>query len=360
MPRQAEPTADEILAIDADFPESLFPGDEEAVEREFRRLLMAWHPDRCEDPRATEVAAHLIGLHRLLAARRELNATATNRRMGISWLAPLCIPDLKNRALECADGRSRTFRVRSERPFELGTTLVGDSFVLFLVRPDCEDLFMAGKRAIMGLQYSDRVMEREMSRHLPAVIECFRTVEGHFAMAVAKGADDLPMAEMCRIFDDGVDPRHVAWMLSSLHHIACYLMYARISHNAISPDTCFLSPRRHAVTVLGGWWYSTALGEPFRALPEWSMRNVPGRILDARRGDACTDLSLIRAVGKHLLGPVGLQHAPAAMRRFLETPASGDALSIYRDWDERILEESFGARRFVDFRVDSDHVYNRG
>lgn len=359
MRRTAEASADDILAIDAECPEALFPGDADAIEREFHRLLMVWHPDRCQDSRATEVTAHLIGLHRLLAARREPAAGMSRGGVAVPWLGPLCIPDPLSHVLECGDGRTRVFRVRSERPFELGTALIGDSFVVFLVRPDCEDLFTAGRHAIGRLRYADAAMEREMARHLPVVIECFSTTDGRFALVVAKGADDMPMADVCRVCDESVDPRHVAWMLSSLHHVACYLAYARISHNSLSPDTCFVSPRRHAVTVLGGWWYATAFGESFRALPDWTMSNIQGTLLDGRRGDPRVDLTLIRAIGRRLLGPVGLRNAPAAMRQFLEAPASGDAVAIYRDWSERVLTESFGGRRFVDFRLNSEHVYDR-
>jgi len=179
-------------------------------------------------------------------------------------------------------------------------------------------------------------------------------------MVVAKGADDLPMVDVCRVFGGSVDPRHVAWMMSSLHHIACYLTYARTTHNAISPDTCFLSPRRHAVSLLGGWWFSTASGERLRAMPTWSLRNVPQKIIDTQVGDPRIDLTLIRAVGMYLLGPDGMAKAPAAMRRFLEGPVVEDAFKIYRTWIEQVLQESFGDRRFVDLRLGSDQIYDRG
>lgn len=57
-----------------------------------------------------------------------------------------------SRSIKCAGGRRREFRVWLGRPFEPGTTLVGDSFVLFIVRPNHVDLYAAGQRAIMGLR----------------------------------------------------------------------------------------------------------------------------------------------------------------------------------------------------------------
>jgi len=360
MRKRTETDADAILAIDAENPEALFSGDDIAVEAEFRRLVMVWHPDRCHDPRATEVTAHIVGLHRLLAARRGDDISAQSRHQAVPWLGPLCIPDPTLRSIETDDGRKRAFRVRLERPFELGSMWVGDSFVLFLVRPDFEDLFENGRRAISALAYADSAMEREMSRHLPVLIECFRTATDELAMVVAKGADDLPMVDVCRLFSGSVDPRHVAWMMSSLHHIACYLTYARTTHNAISPDTCFLSPRRHAVSLLGGWWFSTPSGERLRAMPTWSLHNVPQKIVEMQVGDPRIDLTLIRAVGRYLLGPDGLAKAPAAMRQFLEGPVVQDAFTIYRTWAEHVLQESFGDRRFVDLRLGSDQIYDRG
>ena len=99
MKQRTEPTADEILAINADNPQMLFPGDAVAAESEFRRLLKTWHPDRCEEPRATEVTAHLIGLHRLLASQRGANAAAQQGGVVVPWLGPLCIPDPTRRVI---------------------------------------------------------------------------------------------------------------------------------------------------------------------------------------------------------------------------------------------------------------------
>jgi hypothetical protein len=79
-----------------------------------------------------------------------------------------------------------------------------------------------------------------------------------------------------------------------------------------------------------------------------------------RVGDPRIDLTLIRAVGRYLLGPDGLAKTPTAMRRFLEGPVVEDAFTIYRTWAEHVLQESFGDRRFVDLRLGSDQIYDRG
>lgn len=353
--------AEDLLAVGLETAGRLFPGGGSDAEEVFHRLVKKWHPDRCEHPLAGEVTSHVISLFDVVV-RRSSSHPPERRGFGSSLvLAPLGIRDWERRLFEGDDGRARSFRVRLERPFELGTALLGDSFVLYLVRADQIDLFENGAARMSSLRYADASMRREMEKLLPAVIESFRTIDGERAILIAKGVDEFPAEEVRRTLGGSVDPRHVAWMISGLLHLACYLSSQGMVHNAFSPSTCFISPSRHAVSLLGGWWYAEPAGNRLRALPPWSAMHATAEMLAAPRAETRFDLKLIRAVGRELLGDFCRHRAtPAAMLDFLGGEGGGDALETYRDWIERVLPESFGARRFTSLSVDSDFLYDGG
>ena len=70
-------------------------------------------------------------------------------------------------------------------------------------------------------------------------------------------------------------------------------------------------------------------------------------------------------MGRELLGDISgmrLPHekaAPQAMLEWLRLPASNDAAEEYRIWQQDILKESFGARRFVEMKLSHGDIYSK-
>lgn len=351
--------AEDLLDVGLEAAGRLFPAEDAEAEAIFHLLMKRWHPDRCEHPLAGQVTSHIISLYQFGVWRASSSPIASGRTGSSLVLAPLGIADWNRREFEGDDGRTRSFRVRLERPFELGTAFLGDSFVLYLVGADQTDLCENGVARISSLRYADAAMRREMGRVMPTVVESFRTVDGERAVLIAKGADEFPAEEVQRALGGSIEPRHVAWMISGLLHLGCYLSYQRVVHNALSPATCFVSPSRHSVSLLGGWWYAEPEGRRLRALPPWSALHASPEMLAEPRAEFRFDQDLIRAVGRHLLGEFNGSHAtPAAMLAFLGGEVTDNAVGTYREWIECVLPESFGARRFSELRVDSEFFYD--
>jgi len=86
-------------------------------------------------------------------------------------------------------------------------------------------------------------------------------------LVVEKAPDQVPLRDLLEHLNGKLSAEHTAWILSSLLNIACYLQYAALTHNAVSPDTFFVSPEAHSGALLGGWWYATAAGARIGALP---------------------------------------------------------------------------------------------
>jgi hypothetical protein len=85
--------------------------------------------------------------------------------------------------------------------------------------------------------------------------------------------------------------------------------------------------------------------------------------MDTARADLRTDLELVRAIGRALLGDItGVRLArergtPPAMIDWLRLPASADPIEEYRTWRTQVLHDSFGARRFVELPLTQSDIY---
>ncbi|MCP5196933.1 MAG: J domain-containing protein [Gammaproteobacteria bacterium] len=339
-------SAEALLAIPLTEPERLFTHDAGQARQEFRALARVWHPDRCAQARATEVFQHLSRLY---------EAAIHKLRDGV-WKTPGLL------ILRGCDGTEFRIHYRREREFELGKMFIGDQIVACLVGKEHGDLFQNALDMIGCLPCADPRMAREISYYLPEVIRHFE-IEAHQVLILRKAPDLLLLRDVLERFAGQLDARHVAWILSSLLNLACYLDYARLAHNAISIDTYFISPQRHSGALLGGWWYATKQGERMRAAPTATIQYAPFEVLACPRGDQRTDLNLIRALGRELLGDItGMGLTPGSavpwpLLDWLRLPAAGSALDDYRTWQSQILPDSFGERRFVKLDLTPQDLY---
>jgi hypothetical protein len=339
-------SAEALLAIQPSEPERLFTGDEDTAKREFRALAARWHPDRCPDSGINGVFQHVNRLY---------DAAVRKLRGGI-WQTPGLL------VLRATDGATYKIRYRKERTFELGRLFVGSEIVAYIVEKEHADLFENALQVIDRLPCADPRMAAEIGRYLPEIVRHFETDEGR-VLVLRKTPDLVLLRDLLDHCGGRMDARHVAWIVSSLLNLACYLDYARLAHNAILADTGFVSPPQHGGALLGGWWYAVRQGERMRAAPAATVQHAPFEVMDRRRGNIRTDLELIRALGRELLGDAtGLRlerekAAPRPMLDWLRLPAGDSALRDYQIWMNRVLRDSFGKRRFVKLEVSAEDLY---
>lgn len=334
--------ADDILAIPGDWPERLFTASD-AVTVEYRSLAKRWHPDANRtDPAAASVFAHLTTLH----------AEAERRAGAGLWRTP---GEIRFTSLE---GRSFRLRYRRSRRIEIGDLYLGSSHMAFAVERDHADLFENARRTLAGLRYADGAMEAEFSRYVPTVATTFETADR--LVMVAKVTDDLVLLDdLVAHFGGALDPRHAAWVISSLANIATWLGWSGRAHGAIQPDTVMVSPRHHSAVIAGGWFHSVPFGAALLPSPEFAVRHGASAIGPDKRATRRLDLELVRAVGRAALGdPNGTRllndpTVPRPMAEWLVLPSPDDAFADYRSW-EGAREASFGARRYIEMDVDVD------
>lgn len=341
--------ASQILAIPLTEPERLFrsPTQLKAV---YRALVKFWHPDHSRDPKATEVISHITILHAM--AERKIAA-------GV-WETPGKLE------LRGKDAKTRYVSFERSRATDLpgGRAVYGRTVAAWLFPTAYADLFETARRTISGLTYRDATVRNKTAPLMPKLLKTFETTNGFCAMVQQKTEDVFLLADLLEQQGGRIDPKHVAWIVSSTLNLACYLESIRMTHNALTIDNLFVSPQHHSVLLLGGWWYSAGIGSQLSALPAATRAIAPPDILKAKRADPRIDLISIRALGRELLGDrtgmtlLGRADIPKPMLNFLRfPPAQRSALVDYSTWMYDVLPAAFGARRFVPLEIPLNQIY---
>jgi len=337
-------TAGDILGIPETSPQVLFPGDEQAITKAYRKLVMRWHPDRCGDPKANDVIGHLGKLK--AAALRMIGAVKAPAR---------------TREFRAADGKLFRFRYNSSHRIDVGEVIVGDASVAYVFERDFTDIADAEQTRVAAIEYADPRMRKEMERFLPSLKKEVRQQDAT-VLVYSKTPDQFLLVDLIRHCGGRIDPVHAAWIVSGLENIVAYLGWAGISHGAIDATNVLVSPQYHSVALVGGWGFATPMGERPKALPGRTLSALPRMTVAGTPSDPTVDLELVRMTGRECLGDAsgGLlvldKAVPAAMTSWLIMPPSKDAFADYRSWEET-LAKAYGKRRFVQWDVEPAAVY---
>jgi hypothetical protein len=345
------PTAAAILSIPETSPETLFRNFQ-SIDDTFRDLAKTWHPDRNTSPDATDVFAHISRLH----------DAAVKKSAGGIWDAPPFDGQQGVLRLETNAKVVSIFRYHRAHDFQLGRYYVSDHYVLYLLKKEYRDLHEAFIAETDFKYPSDRV-KKEMERLLPKIEKTFETKD-HLGTLIPKTPDVLPLRDVLSHLGK-MDGRHVAWVLSRLYNIACYLAVSHIHHNDISIDSVFISPAMHSALLLGGWWYSTTDDEKLWALPRRTAELSSKGSLLMKIPDPRLDLECIRLLGCELFGdPSGVRmkkdpDVPSHISAWLRFPRSEDAFDTYAAW-RKVLEGDYGPPKFVKMELDAQKLYMKG
>jgi hypothetical protein len=338
-------TAAQILAIAPTEPERLFSGDPAGLRHEFAVLAKRWHPDRNGTSEAARVLERVVVLH--AAAKRRLAAG--------EWSEPGVI------RIDTIAGKSLVLKVKRRHEFELGEMVIAVNRVAFLVEKEHAIPFDREMRRIKEIRYPDAKIRGDLARFMPDVQGTYETAKHHVAV-IAKAEDAVLLKDLVAHVGGQLPPKHTAWVVSSLLNLACFFEVTGLTHNAISPETVFVTAKQHAAYLLGGWWYATPDRGRIEILPETTYAVMPRSMATNKRADIRLDLESIRAVGRTILGDwTGLGLAcrpdlPKPMANFLRLPSSGSAIEDYRAW-RQALKDSFGPRRFLELPISSSDVY---
>lgn len=336
-------SARDWMALGEGSARAIFGGAPAARQALYRRLVKRWHPDRNRDPLAHDVFVRLQALY----AKATVGTDSG---------------DIEETVV---DGRGRRFRFagQAREAFELGTFLRGQATLAYRVAPAHEDLFANAVARVQGLAYATDAMRQQMAPLLPGLHAHPWGPEGGL-LVLRRDPAALRLRDLAvhyRREGQSVPAEHVAWILSGLFHLACYLEHAGLAHHGIGLDSAWVVPERHTVHLWGGWFYARRFGEPLAALPSAAADMAAHRYLEAKVAGPGLDRALIRAVGRELLGDRQGQRIPAtaAPKPFIDAlrmPAGASAVEDYRAW-KAVLRASFGPPTFVPMTLNASTLY---
>lgn len=336
-----------ILAIPLDQPERLFRA-KERVNAEYRELAKFWHPDLNKTDEAGDVFAHIGRLK---------DAALARAAKGI-WTPP--------GRIEITDRYGKRFwiKYRARRKFEMGEMLIGMGIITFIIPRAHEELVLNGLQQIGRIRYPSKDFQKSLERYMPKVERAFETKDD-WVVCIRKEPHEVLLADLIAHLGGRIDPKHTAWIISSLLNLACFLEVSNMTLNAISPSTAFVSPQKHAVSLYGGWWYAQKGGGLLTHLPQETLSLASPRLKALKIAQHELDLSSIKAIGRACLGDLAggslrvRSDIPSALSQFLLLPPAKTALAEYEGWP-KVLEDSFGPRRYHELKITGDDVYPEG
>jgi hypothetical protein len=334
----------EILAIPLHRPDKLFSSPEKA-KNEYRRLAKTWHPDAGGN---TEVFAHIAALWAAAAHNIELGVWDNHNTIRFDSRAGTTIIEIVYEKVH---------------PYELGSYYVANKSVIYFVHEEFDDLVDRSNRVIKMLKFADPKMEKEFKKHLPTDITVKSVVGGKLVrFGIGESNAEFSLRDIYEHFNHKVPSVHVAWIMSRLYNICCYLQWAKLTHNGISMDACMVDPANHYIKLTGGWWYSVGVGSKLKALPESTMNVIPSVLIDEGLGSTRIDLECVKALGRELLGDRGGSKLlmdktiPKYLLTWLRSPAGDDAFKEFDRWT-KVLLDAFGKRHFTELKISAADLY---
>ena len=337
-------TANQILSISS--PEKLFTvSDLSELKKAYRKLSMLWHPDRKGED-ATSVFMHIKMLYEHAQVRMEDGVWSKGNTL----------------LLHANHGSDYEFKFLKQNSFNSGEQYIAKTHVLYQYEKDKEDIANRAVFNIKNFKFASPRMKDEMNKYLPK-IKLEMSVSDKKVLILEKPENVLNLRDVLDFYKGQIPPKHVAWILSTLYNIACYLEYSKIMCADLSIDNYFISPKEHTGCLIGGWGFAYQSGEKITALTKDSLNLASTHILDTKRAHESLNLEMIRFIGRTLLGdPAGIslmknKEIPKDLSMWLLTGTNHSAVEEYKIWQQKVLPASFGVRRYAEMSVSVSDIY---
>lgn len=340
-------TAEEILSIEK--PGDLFSDNRETCRQQYKDLVKIWHPDiagRNEEPDTVRVFEKIKDLYDRAIELMDIGA----------WE--------RSNYIQFRNERGRTIKIHylDSNSFEIGTYYITKHMVIYLISREREKYYKNAIKRIRELNYADKKMEHQFRRVLPELYDNYQIESGEYCIIIKKEEAHYPLKNVLQCYPKGMNHRHVAWIISRLLNLACYLEYHHLVHNGIEVKNCYVSLKEHSIFLLGGWWYTTQEKEKMLGVSKEIYEIMPLGAKNKKCSNSMTDLESIKLIGRQLLGepsPGKLSQnydIPDAFREYLVRGSKESAFEEIRCWDETILH-AYGKRKFCEIYLSKEKIY---
>lgn len=329
------------------YPSELYSNDKDLIKKEHKELLKKFHPDFNNNEEKYNNACTVIN---------QLYAQGLKDIEEGNWYESGVINFIGK------DNKKYSMKYKIDYPFELGQYYIGNNSILFLINEDKKKYLDNYLNVIKNFKYADDNMKKEFRRFLPKILSQVETKDNKICLVIEKTNDVYCLRDILNYYEGKVPPRHVVWILGTLYNLSSFLYFNNLSHNGININTYYISPLYHSGLLLGGWWYTIPIGNKMIGTTSEVYNVMPTKIKNEKVGSNLTDLESIRLIGRTLLGDsTGMslhlnKEIPIPLLNWVKGIPNKDSFKEYENWD-KVIDESYGERKFIEMKIDQNLIY---
>jgi hypothetical protein len=315
----------------------LFSNDSIKAKDEYRRLAKLYHPDVSMIDGANEAFTRITELYN---EAQQLFSTGRWEQSNY-----ILLTDIK--------GNKHSVSFLKEDGFELGNQYICRDSVWYVFDKQNKRFYDNACTKLRSLKYKNSEMEKEISRFIPKIQNNFQSNDEKYVLQIQKSEDMFSLDDVNKHFSGSIFDRHVAWIISRLSNVCCFIDYCGLSHNGISIKNCFVSPKFHTVILVGGWWYCVNINSKMIGTQKQIYDVMPVKVKTDKIGSIITDLESVKMIGKEL---TKTQSISKDFKKWLDGGSSDSAQKEFAKWDAA-LDKSYGVRKFIKLDLSEQDIY---
>jgi len=313
-----------------------FSKSEIAIKNKYREYAKLIHPDVCKLPNAEAAFQKL----------NELYSAALEAIQNGTWKKKNCL-QINNEVIE----------YKNESHFELGMRYSGSNKLVFIFDPDKSiwcNRFIASRPSLAN---DPDKMKKIYSCRMPRFIKRVLVSNGasQEAIILAKEPSEYPFDLFLKTYENQLDGRDIAWMISRMIDLCCFLYTHDIVHNGITIDSLYIDPEQHSMHLYGGWQYAVPIGGKMTGTTKEIYNLMSSVSKTTKEATPTTDIESVKLIARMLCKKA--KDIPIDILKWADSGSSDDPIKEYRNWNDT-LTKAYGTRQFKIFHADAVQIYS--
>ena len=315
----------------------IFPNDAKKIPLSYKDWCKKIHPDVCADPQATDAFMRLQKFYNEATA-----AVCSGTWEGTNYIE-----------FVTTNGKHLQLKYLYHCVFEIGEYYICNKHIIYVFDFSKKKYYNNYINQIKKLSFVDKPMEDMFKPLFPHDVLEYDTINDKHIIVVPKTEDVYPLRCVIEnFFNNSIPDTHLAWMMSRLMNISCYLKFSGIVCNGINIDNCFVSLEYHTILLIGGWWYATKENEKMLGTTSEIYGIMPPKVKADKISSSITDIESVKAFGRKYLA----DSAPDAFKNFVNSGTIANSMKEMEKWDKALMD-SFGKRKFIKIDATAKQVY---
>ena len=326
----------------------LFTNNKDIAKKEYRELCWTWFPDNLSNDKKSlgeEVSKKINQLY------EEAKKCFATNKWEISNV--LFFNDI--------DNKKYSITYLKDISNEMGITYIGETSLTYVIEKSKEKYYNAYIENINNLKFADDNMKIEFQRLLPKIYKNTKDDRGNYCIVLQKTSDVFCLRDILNYYNNKIPHNHVAWIISRLMNLLCFLEFNHLSHNGITIDNCYISPKYHTIMIYGGWWYAKEIGTKMLGTTKEIYDVMPLLNKNTKISNISTDIESVKLIGRILLGNKSVvsldNEIPKAFRDWLSNGSKKSAFIEFDMWTKALFN-SYGKRSFKEMEINKTNIYN--